>query len=146
MIVRYLEDLVDTERQVDAPTFTSRRFLLKDDGAGFSFHDTVLHAGTATRIWYKHHLEAVYCVAGEGELDVEGDQVYPVRPGMFYTLDQHERHELRATTQLRMICVFTPALSGREVHDEDGAYPAPEETLPTDPVSATPSPVSASST
>jgi L-ectoine synthase len=38
-------------------------------------------------------------------------------------LDGHERHELHAETDLRMVCVFTPALTGQEVHDEDGAYP-----------------------
>jgi L-ectoine synthase len=130
MIVRYLEEVHATEREVEAPTFTSRRFLLRDDGLGFSFHDTVLYAGTATRIWYKHHLEAVYCIAGEGELDVEGDQVYPVRPGMFYALDGHEKHELRATTDLRMMCVFTPALTGREVHNEEGVYPLHDDAVP----------------
>jgi L-ectoine synthase len=30
---------------------------------------------------------------------------------------------------MRTVCVFTPPVTGREVHDEDGAYPllAPEE-------------------
>ena len=123
MIVKYLEDLLGTDREVKAPTFSSRRFLLSDDGVGFSFHDTVLYAGTATRIWYKHHLEAVYCIAGEGQLEVDGGPVHPVRPGMFYALDGHEKHVLCATTDLRMMCVFTPPLTGGEVHDEDGVYP-----------------------
>lgn len=40
-----------------------------------------------------------------------------------YTLDQHDRHELHANTDMRIVCVFTPALVGRETHDEDGSYP-----------------------
>jgi L-ectoine synthase len=124
MIVKYLEeDITGTDREVKAPTFSSRRILLQEDGMGFSFHDTVLYAGSVTKIWYKHHLEAVYCIEGKGQLEVVDGPVYEIRPGMFYGLDGHEKHYLRAETDLRMMCVFTPPLTGKEVHDEDGAYP-----------------------
>lgn len=127
MIVRRLEDLVDGERDVVAPTFRSRRLLLAQDGMGFSFHDTVLHAGSETLIWYKHHLEAVYCIEGEGELRLLPDgPSYEIRPGTFYALDGHEKHVLRARADLRMMCVFNPPLSGTEVHDEEGVYPLVE--------------------
>ncbi len=128
MIVRTLDEIEGTEREVTAPTFTSRRFLLKKDNTGFSFHDTVLYAGTETVIWYKHHLEAVYCIEGEGELEVIPDGPrYSINPGTMYALDGHEKHILRAKTALRMICVFTPPLTGGEVHDEEGTYPLLEE-------------------
>jgi len=124
MIVRRLEEIEQTDRDVKAPTFSSRRFLLKDDGMGFSFHDTILHAGGETYIWYKNHLEAVYCIDGEGEIeDLDNGEVHAIRPGTFYALEGHERHYLRAFKDLRMMCVFSPALTGHEVHDEDGAYP-----------------------
>ncbi len=124
MIVRRLEEIEGGDRDVRAPTFHSRRFLLSEDDCGFSFHDTVLHAGSETYIWYKHHLEAVYCIGGEGELeDLDHGEVHPIRPGTFYALTGHERHYLRATTDLHMMCVFTPALTGAEVHDEEGVYP-----------------------
>jgi L-ectoine synthase len=124
MIVRTLEEIGSTERNVEAPTFTSRRLLLRKDGMGFSFHDTILYAGSETHIWYKHHLEAVYCVDGEGELEVIPDgPVIQIRPGTMYALNGHERHYLRARTDLRMMCVFTPPLTGQEVHDEEGVYP-----------------------
>lgn len=128
MIVRRLHEIEGTEREVKAPTFTSRRFLLKRDRTGFSLHDTILYAGTETAIWYKHHLEAVYCIEGEGELEVvpEGPS-FRIGPGTMYTLDGHEKHLLRAKTDLRMICVFTPALTGREVHDHEGTYPLLQE-------------------
>ena len=134
MILRRLDDLEGTDRAVRAPTFTSRRFLLRNDGLGFSFHDTVLYAGTETYIWYKHHLEAVYCIDGEGELeDLDNGVFHEIRPGTFYALDGHERHYLRAKTDLRMMCVFSPALTGAEVHDAEGAYPLePIESTPTD--------------
>lgn len=127
MIVRHLKDLEGTDRAVHAPTFVSRRLLLSDDDMGFSFHDTLLYAGTVTRIWYKHHLEAVYCIDGRGRLrDLTNGDEHEIRPGTFYALDGHEKHDLEAETDLRMMCVFSPALTGAEVHDSDGAYPLPQ--------------------
>jgi hypothetical protein len=35
-----------------------------------------------------------------------------------------DRHRLRARTRMRLICAFTPALAGGEVHGADGSYPA----------------------
>ncbi len=124
MIVRRLDEIEDSERDVRAPTFASRRFLLAADGVGFSFHDTILHPGSVTSMWYRHHVEAVYCIEGEGELtDLESGASHHIEPGVFYVLDGHERHELKALTQLRMVCVFTPPLTGAEVHGDDGSYP-----------------------
>ncbi len=127
MIVRKLNEIKDTDHAVRAPTFVSRRLLLKRDGMGFSFHDTILYAGTETYIWYKNHVEAVYCIEGEGEVRTVPDGfVCPIHAGTMYALDQHEKHYLRAITDLRMICVFSPPLTGKEVHDEEGTYPLPE--------------------
>ncbi|MFP3905483.1 MAG: ectoine synthase [Acidimicrobiales bacterium] len=124
MIVRTLADIEGTDRAVEGPTFVSRRLLLAGDGVKFSFHDTVLYAGTVTKMWYQNHVEAVYCIEGDGELeDLDNEKVYEIGPGTLYTLNGHERHILRANSDLRMICVFTPALTGRELHDENGTYP-----------------------
>jgi L-ectoine synthase len=126
MIVRTLDATLGTERDVRAENgnWVSRRLLLKDDGMGFSFHDTTIFAGTETYIWYKNHLEAVYCVGGEGEIeDLTTGEIHPIRDGTLYALNGHERHYLRAKRDMRLICVFNPPLSGREVHDKDGAYP-----------------------
>jgi L-ectoine synthase len=130
MIVRRLQDLRGSDREVrpESGNWTSVRLLLRADGMGFSLHDTTIHAGTETYIWYQHHLEAVYCVAGEGEIeDLETGRIHPIRDGTLYALDGHQRHYLRARRDLRMICVFRPPLTGHEVHDADGAYPPPED-------------------
>lgn len=124
MIVRRLDDVVGTDRDVEGPTFVSRRLLLASDGVGFSLHDTVLYAGTVTDMWYRNHVEAVYCVAGHATLlDRETEEVHDVRPGTLYTLDGHERHTLTVHEDVRMVCVFNPPLTGRELHDADGTYP-----------------------
>lgn len=126
MLVRKLAEIRQTERDVRAATFESRRLLLAGDGMGFSFHDTILYAGSTTTMWYRHHLEAVYCVEGEGVLEeTDSGRTHPIAPGTLYALDQHDRHVLRATTDLRMICVFNPPLTSKEVHQEDGSYPLP---------------------
>lgn len=126
MIVRRIDEVVGTERDVETDTWRSCRLLVAKDGLPFSMHDTMIKAGTLTTMQYKHHVEAVYCLSGEGDLEVlpEGPH-YKIRPGTLYALDRHERHILRAQTDLRMICVFNPPLKGDEVHDDDGAYPAP---------------------
>lgn len=125
MIVRNLSEVVGTDRDVEAPTFASRRMLLAKDGMGFSLHDTILFAGTETKIHYQNHLEAVYCIEGSAEIvELDGDGVvHEIEPGVMYALDEHDRHLLRAITDFRALCVFNPPLTGREVHDEDGVYP-----------------------
>ena len=129
MIVRTLEQIEGTDRDVKAETFSSRRLLLRKDGMGFSLHDTVLYAGTETLIWYKNHLEAVYCISGEAEIETLADgKIHPIGPGTMYALDKNDKHMLRAKTDFRVICVFNPPLTGQEVHDAEGVYPILDDT------------------
>jgi L-ectoine synthase len=124
MKVRSLSDLEGTDRDVQAATWKSRRFILADDGVGFSFNDTVLYAGTETHMHYKHHVESVYCIEGRAELtDVRTGEVHEITAGTMYLLDEHDEHVLKVIEDVRMMCVFTPALTGQEVHDDDGVYP-----------------------
>jgi len=81
------------------------------------------------RLHYKHHLETNYCISGEGEVeDLATGQVFPIRPGAVYALDKHDAHVVRARTDLRFVCVFTPALTGTETHQPDGSYAPAQET------------------
>jgi L-ectoine synthase len=124
VIVRNLKEVLGTPADVKAETWNSRRLLLKSDGMGFSLHDTLIHADTETLIWYQHHLEAVYCIDGEGEVEVLATGAkHPITPGMVYALNRNDNHLLRARTQLRLVCVFNPPLTGGEVHDAEGTYP-----------------------
>lgn len=126
MILKRLDDILGSPAEVSAQTWTSRRLLLAKDGMGFSLHDTLIHAGTRTEMEYKHHLEAVYCIRGEGTLtDLASGRVHTITEGTVYALDQHDRHVLEAKSELRLVCVFTPAVVGDEVHRPDGSYPPP---------------------
>ncbi|MCF8565249.1 ectoine synthase [Alicyclobacillus tolerans] len=128
MIVRRLEDLLNTENDVRGDTWTSRRLLLRKDNVGFSLHDTIMKAGTETTMWYKNHIEAVYCIEGEGQMEsLEDGQVYALRPGTLYVLNKHDKHIVRPKTDVRMVCVFNPPVTGRETHDEEGTYPLIED-------------------
>jgi L-ectoine synthase len=128
MIVKHLREIVGTNHDVATDNWSSRRLLLKKDGVGFSLNDTIIRKGTETMIWYKNHVEAVYCIEGQGEIELaDSGKVYKITPGMLYVLDGHEKHLLRATeSDMRMLCVFDPPLTGREVHDKEGAYPLVE--------------------
>lgn len=129
MIVRYLEERIGTLNDVDTATWNSRRLLLKEDDVGFSLHDTRIKAGTETLIWYKHHIEAVYCIEGLGEIElIDTKEKFSIREGMLYVLNGHEKHLLRATTEMRMVCIFNPPCTGQEVHDKDGVYADYSET------------------
>ena len=46
-----------------------------------------------------------------------------------YALDKHDKHILRATTEMKMACVFNPPLNGKEVHNAQGAYELQAEEI-----------------
>ncbi len=124
MIVRTLHDIEGSDRDVNGGNWSSRRLCLADDGMGFSMHDTILRAGTETHMWYKNHLEGVYCIEGKATLeDKATGEIHEIVPGTIYLLNDHDQHVLRVEEDLRVICSFNPPVTGREVHDEDGAYP-----------------------
>lgn len=132
MIVRKLKDLVGTDKEVGGKElgWTSRRLLLKDDGMGYSVHDTVIHEGAELEMHYANHLEAVYLTEGKGEIeDVDTGEVHPLEKDTIYALNNNDKHVLRANkgTHMRMVCVFNPPVTGAEVHDETGAYPAMDD-------------------
>ncbi|MEU2025714.1 ectoine synthase [Streptomyces sp. NPDC016469] len=117
MIIRDLE----TVKSVDWGNGLSRRFLTESDGVGYSVTDTTVRAGTKSRLEYRNHLESCYCIEGSGEVVELDGTVHPITPGRLYSLNEHDAHYLVASPHedLRLVCVFTPALQGDEVHSLD---------------------------
>jgi len=73
---------------------------------------------------YKNHVEANMIISGTAILTNESSgETFTLEAGSTYTLDKHDRHTLQAKTDLTIVCVFTPALTGKETHDADGSYP-----------------------
>ena len=130
MIVRDLAKEILTERRVDSDGWSSVRLLLKNDGMGFSFHITTIHAGAELHMHYKNHLESVFCMEGSGSItDIATGETHEIRPGVMYALNKNDKHILRANAPgpMMMACVFNPPVTGKEVHGADGAYPADAE-------------------
>ena len=125
MIIRTLDAIRSSDRHVESSGWESARVLLKDDGMGFSFHITTMYAGEELRMHYKNHLEAVFVLRGEGSIeDLATGEIHDLKPGVLYALNANDRHVVRPRTDLVTACVFNPPVTGREVHDETGAYPA----------------------
>ncbi|MFD2231986.1 ectoine synthase [Alkalimarinus sediminis] len=125
MIIRQLNEANNSTRRVVSPdgNWESTRLLLKEDKMGFSFHITTIYKGADFRMHYQNHLESVYCMSGTGEIvNLEDNTVHPIQEGTLYILDKHDRHILRAHTEMKMACVFNPPLNGNEVHNKEGAY------------------------
>jgi L-ectoine synthase len=127
MIVRDVASTLGTARHASGEGWDSKRLIVASDNVGFSVHDTTVPEGASLELEYKHHIEANYCFAGEGEVvDLATGKTYPITPGSIYVLDRHDRHIIRSLKgDLRLVCVFNPALVGNETHREDGSYAAP---------------------
>lgn len=119
MYIRSLKDVEITDHFVDWGNGTSHRLLTQADGMGFTVCHTVVRKGTQSQLQYRNHLEACYCIGGEGEVEDMDGNVYPIRVGDIYVLDKHDRHFLRGSkdSDLILVSVFNPPLTGTERHD-----------------------------
>lgn len=128
MIIRTLKETRASDRNVKAEDWASARLLLAGDGMGFSFHVTTMFAGRELRMHYQNHVEAVLVLKGTGTLeDLDTGEVHRLAPGVLYALNAHDRHIVRPETDILTACVFNPPVTGSEVHDENGAYPAADD-------------------
>ena len=125
MIIRTLDEVKARGGYQENPgVWTSTRYLLREDGVGFTLTQTTIAAGASFEMEYKNHVEANLVIEGCGRVtDVATGEVFALGPGDTYTLDQHDRHRLEAESDMRLVCVFTPALTGAESHDAEGSYP-----------------------
>lgn len=127
MIVRDFNIEKKTDRRVADQRWESVRLLLADDGMGFSFHITTIEGGSEHTFHYKNHYESVYCIAGEGSIeDLATGERHHIQPGVMYALNLHDKHTLRAKSELVLACCFNPPVTGTEVHRADGSYAAAE--------------------
>ncbi len=124
MLIRKLDEV----KTVEWGNGVSRRFLLEADGMGYTVTDTVVNKGTKSLLEYENHLEACYCIEGSGSvIEMDGTE-HEIVVGTMYALDKHDSHYLLASPHedLRLVCMFTPALKGDEAHTfgESGVHPS----------------------
>ncbi|MEB7884980.1 ectoine synthase [Serratia fonticola] len=117
MIVRSLDTLINTDRDISWGAGKSRRYLLEKDGLGYSVMETIVDAGSESVLEYKNHLESCYCIEGEGWIkDLATGERHEIYPGVLYTLNKHDKHVLAGTTRMKLLSIFLPALVGPESH------------------------------
>jgi L-ectoine synthase len=130
MIIADKATLTGTTRDARGAGWESLRLLVRSDGMGFSMTETRVLPGAVLRLQYKHHIEACYCIGGAGEVvELGSGAIHAIHAGVLYAPNAHEQHEVRVPedgTALHLICVFSPALEGNEVHGADGSYPPPK--------------------
>lgn len=123
MKVVHMSEIEKTHRDVAGKGFRSLRVLLERDGMGFSLHKTLIRKGGPYHWHYKHHLEACYCIAGQGFITSrQTGERHKITPDTVYVLDQHDDHEFEALTNVILISIFNPPVVGTEVHKSDGSY------------------------
>jgi len=126
MIVRTISDIEGTHLDVRGEGWRAQRLFVRADGLGFSLSETTVEADAEVSPWYKHHQEACYVIEGEAEItERDTGAVHRIGPGSAYAPGQ-DRHTVRVISPLRLVCVFSPALTGHETHDADGSYLPPE--------------------
>jgi L-ectoine synthase len=118
MFVRSIADVKGTEREVEWGNGLSYRLLIAADGLGFTVCHTTVRAGSESLLEYRSHLEACYCIGGDGELEDMAGRKFPIKSGDLYVLDKHDKHYLRAGRNgLVLVSVFNPPLQGTERHN-----------------------------
>ncbi len=127
MIVIDKKDLLGGPRDASGPGWSSLRLLVKSDGMGFSMTETHVAPGAVLDLQYLNHVEACFCIGGRGVVtETDSGLRHVIEPGVLYAPDAHDRHEVSVEGEepLHLICVFSPALRGDEVHGPDGSYAA----------------------
>ena len=122
MIVKTRADVIGTKGEAHGDKWHSLRLLHQEDGMGVTLTDTILEEGFDMVLWQKNHLEAIYCLEGEGTVEeLDSGTIHEIKPGTLFAMNEHDRHRIRAKTRMRLVATFTPPLTGDEVHDADGS-------------------------
>lgn len=132
MIVRQPGEEGTPEADVASGDQVLKGLVLAKDKTEFSVHEMTMPAGAESRARRKHHLAFVRCVAGDGEVcPADGEGPHPLRPGTSCLFHRDEEQHIRAHTDLQLLWVFAPPLTGEEVADPDGSFPvlAPRPAL-----------------
>ena len=101
----------------------SFRTVLEKDGLGFAMMETRIDKGGPYKWQYKNHQEACMCISGKAILtDLTTGEEKVIEKGVTYLVDNHQPHLFKALTDVVLVSVFNPPLTGLESHDENGNY------------------------
>lgn len=108
------DELRGSARHVQNDTYETVRFLLASDAAGASVADIVLQPGIEEGYGYADRTEIAYCIEGDAVLTDPTGAEHHIAPGTMWVARPGESFRFKATQPTRLICVFTPPLSGEE--------------------------------
>ncbi|TMW55682.1 hypothetical protein Poli38472_010564 [Pythium oligandrum] len=110
----------------------SRRYVVRNDGLGFSMQHEVLRKDTPVRLEFRNHVYAVLVTKGSGSLqlfDSHGNAIsrhhHELTEGSCFALSASEQIEITAKTdELHVVSVMNPPLAGDEQRNPDtGVFP-----------------------
>jgi len=123
MKVTSIKEIKGTDRDVLFTGGNSQRVVLEKDGLGFAVMKTNIKKGGPYHWHYPNHLEACYCISGQGVLtSLDNGDIYDINIDSCYLLDKHDNHTFEALTDVVLISIFNPPLKGNETHDKNGKY------------------------
>ena len=104
MIIKSIDDVKASGGYQEKPgVWTSTRYLLKDDGVGFTLTQTTCKAGQVIEMQYKYHIEANLVVEGVADVtDMATGNVHRLSAGMMYTCLLYTSPSPRDKRQSRM--------------------------------------------
>lgn len=111
------------DRKVNFTGGISLRPIIESDNMGFGLCKTLIPKGGPHHWHYQNHLEACYCIKGEGIItNLKTKEAFLIIPDMVYILDDHDDHTFEALEDTVLISIFNPPLVGDESHDKNGVY------------------------
>lgn len=124
-IIRTIDDIIGTKRDVAWGNGFSRRMLVKSDGLGFALCQTLGNANTDSALQYRNHFESCYYVSGSGEY-VWASGRHPIETGdalaTVFIMDKNDAHRMVIRDESICLSVFTPPIKGHETHNlKEGA-------------------------
>ena len=126
MFVKRLDDLraAGEEKIVANGGARTVRVLCQRDELGFSLSDVHVAAGRSNDLWYKNHWEVNYVLDGRAKItDLKTDEVTSIDQWFLYVVGPDDPHRFEALTDVHVISLFDPPLTGEEVHNADGVLP-----------------------
>lgn len=105
-----------TDHEVKRDDLSSVLLLLKSDGLGFTVARTMIHPAKDFEPFHdKDHVQAYYCIRGNGTVkDSRGNET-KITPGFFFAADKTEKHWIKAKNTLVLLCTISPAIAANEM-------------------------------
>ena len=119
LLMKTLDDVICSDRNVFFERGYSRRFLASPDGYNVSVHNTLAFANYETNLHFLHNVEGAYIVKGQGEYvwnnGKERHEYNSEKHEGTLILLQHDAFIVKVGAHdVIAICVFFPPLKGSE--------------------------------